>query len=491
MKFIGSIILAAAVNAQYPASLLGDVALTSVAGVEFDGDFGQQDLPVGTHIYGPFEAGFTATQDFILAKLGCATGKGYVEGGIDTYTAEQMVAQDCGVTLPRWENTTTEQNYVSLVGTCGGHTGDYHFHERLNCLYTQEGGHSTQVGNVLDGKALYGKWENTETKQLPQVDACNGHWGPTPDSNGEDVYHYHVTDRPPFTVGCFGPNPDNTPVSVLQCRALYSTCGDGETTLSTTFGDVKYDTWCPCYDATGSNVGTEPYAWENDSIIAAGPGGESVLQAPDSSTSINSKTGGMKKGMKKGMTDKKSGFRIEGEGEQNCPDALFMIQSAKRNNMCVDATNKRLGLKKCNDETAGQLFSMNQIGAMMHVAGHDGQCISSGSLTSGPCDAGISVSRTGAKFQFKLGARCMNAQPKRLNLVKCNKKMQTQAWYVVPTFKTTAPASTFRHSTAKTEGSAGFRVNQGKGKGKGKNKGSGFRLGGGKKGKKGDDELDE
>ena len=55
-------------------------------------------------------------------------------GGIDTYTAEQMVAHQCSVTLPRIEGDA----YISLIDECGGHTNEYHFHERLKCLYDPE-----------------------------------------------------------------------------------------------------------------------------------------------------------------------------------------------------------------------------------------------------------------------------------------------------------------------------------------------------------------
>jgi hypothetical protein len=78
----------------------------------------------------------------------------------------------------------------------------------------------------------------------------------TPDSNGASVYHYHVQDRPPFTIGCFGPAADGGLVSVAECRGLYpSDCGDGdEVQVTTHAGTVAYDPWCPCWDTSGSNV---------------------------------------------------------------------------------------------------------------------------------------------------------------------------------------------------------------------------------------------
>ena len=86
------------------ASLLGDVALTTVAGTGMDG----ATFAVGENIFGPFEAGFGAQQDFILKELGCTdanVASAYVEGGVDTSTAEQIVAKACGVTLPRTESS--------------------------------------------------------------------------------------------------------------------------------------------------------------------------------------------------------------------------------------------------------------------------------------------------------------------------------------------------------------------------------------------------
>ena len=73
-----------------------------------------------------------------------------------------------------------------------------------------------------------------------------------------DVYHYHVQDGPPFTIGCFGPNDDGSLVTVPQCREFYTGCGDGDAeTLKTTDGEIEYDYWCPCYDANGSNSGKD------------------------------------------------------------------------------------------------------------------------------------------------------------------------------------------------------------------------------------------
>lgn len=93
-------------------------------------------IKVGENIYGPFEAGFGVQQDRILMGLGCSTGSlGYIDGGIDTRIAEAMVAFQCGIKLPRLEKVNDRYTWISLLDTCGGHTKEYHFHEKLSCLY--------------------------------------------------------------------------------------------------------------------------------------------------------------------------------------------------------------------------------------------------------------------------------------------------------------------------------------------------------------------
>lgn len=241
---------APASGSSHAAPMLGDIARTTASGS--DARTGKL-FSAGENIYGPFEAGFSSAQDAILERLGCAQGSlGHVDGGIDTYTAEQMIASQCSIALPRIEGSM----YISLLDECGGHTNQYHFHERLSCLYDgTSGGHSPKVGQVLDGKGLYGKWEHTSSAQLPLLDACGGHYGLTPESPSQAVYHYHVQDKAPFTVGCYGPNDDGSLVTVQQCRDFYSGCDGDLATITTPAGTRSYDKWCPCYDASGSNTG--------------------------------------------------------------------------------------------------------------------------------------------------------------------------------------------------------------------------------------------
>ena len=53
---------------------------------------------------------------------------------------------------------------------------------------------------------VYGKFENvlangTQVSAKPLLDACGGHFGVTPDSGGASVYHYHIQEYAPFSIG--------------------------------------------------------------------------------------------------------------------------------------------------------------------------------------------------------------------------------------------------------------------------------------------------
>lgn len=226
-------------------SLLGTAGLTTVTIEEgSDVTFGT-GTQIGEDINGPFEAGFGSTQDFVLEAMGCdPPSLGYLDGGLDTELANDIVNNACGLTLSHLD-----------LDDCGGHTSEYHLHELLTCLYDEDAeGHSTQVGQGLDGQYLYGKWESTNEE--PKLDACGGHYGEVPDQEGV-VYHYHVQDAPPFTFGCYGPNADGSLVTVEQCRALYDSCDGALETYEVAGGSVDYNLYCSCYDANGSNTGIE------------------------------------------------------------------------------------------------------------------------------------------------------------------------------------------------------------------------------------------
>lgn len=98
-----------------------------------------------------------------------------------------------------------------IQDTCGGHPerqGQYHYHGPSDCL--DEGaktgdGHAGLIGYALDGFGIFGM-EGAGGKHLSNadLDACHGHsetvvW----DSKEVDIYHYHLTDEYPYTLGCF------------------------------------------------------------------------------------------------------------------------------------------------------------------------------------------------------------------------------------------------------------------------------------------------
>jgi len=240
------------------AKLLGDIGCTTLSGKEtYSHEMLKQgdEIATNAHIFGPFEAGFSEKQKSIIEGWGCTDASLAYDsaGGTDVGIAEKRVAHLCAITLPRVAGTA----YFGIIGPCGGHTRDYHFHRSFGCLYKQSGVHSTAVGNIAQWK-LYGKWEDFANAKLPLLDACGGHFGPTPDSNGAKVYHYHVQEKAPFSAGCHGPTADGKLVSVAACRALYPKCSGSAEQMETGPGTkTAYRRFCPCFDADGSNVGTK------------------------------------------------------------------------------------------------------------------------------------------------------------------------------------------------------------------------------------------
>ena len=216
-----------------------------------------------SHIYNSFEAGFSSSQDNVISGWGCSTPSDLYDtaGGLDIGIAESKVRKLCYASgRYSFPNINATNEFVGILGPCGGHT-DYHFHGRYHCLYSQSGAHSTSVGDVGPYK-MYGKWEDYTNAKLPLLDACGAHFGTNPDSPSTAVYHYHAQDRGPYGVGCYGPNLDQSLVTVAQCRALYSECGDGSETFTDypqpdgTKKTFAYDRDCPCFDANGLNTGT-------------------------------------------------------------------------------------------------------------------------------------------------------------------------------------------------------------------------------------------
>ena len=98
---------------------------------------------------------------------------------------------------------------VEMFDQCGGHPdprGVYHYHRMPDCLVTEQlGKHSAVIGVAFDGFLIYGKLGSNGKAPL-DLDACNGHAGPTPEFPS-GVYHYHATSKFPYLLGCYSGTP--------------------------------------------------------------------------------------------------------------------------------------------------------------------------------------------------------------------------------------------------------------------------------------------
>lgn len=241
--------------------------------------------------YGPFEAGLGED----------------VDAGLDVRTAAYLEGNSSG----------------TIMDAGGGHTPEYHFHERLSSLYDAEnsaaevanyGGHSRRVAEELrqsdcstndcsdkTNVFVYGKWEAQENGMniLPQLDACGGHFGVTPDSNCQTVYHYHVQEREPFFIGCYGPDMSSGEeklVTIDKCRALYpeaTTAGRNQQQQNVGMDEreymvngktIAYKYWMPCFDGAGVNMEVNTGDPERTCTVSGGGRNLSISCAADSSS---------------------------------------------------------------------------------------------------------------------------------------------------------------------------------------------------------------
>lgn len=155
---------------------------------------------------------------------------------------------------------------------------------------------------------------------------------------------------------------------------------------------------------------------------------------------------------KKKMAPSMTGFRVAGEDTEECPVEMFQIVSGLFGKMCIDGTNKRLGLKPCESEpSAHQLFSVHRTNGQFLLK-NKGQCVSGSSLTKGPCETNmVGLSRSGAFHMIKMsGEKCFNARNKNsVNMVKCANKNKKQHFRFVPVFDAMDSAS---------DSMSGFRI---------------------------------
>lgn len=183
-------------------------------------------------------------------------GQGYETGilfsgvSIDPYTAEMFIGSD-GQMNPQW-NITTLTSTENLGLDCNNAhvqpTGKYHYHGTPSA-YLQDlevdGQGMQKIGYAADGFPIYYKYGYDESGELishssgyqlkegkrpgdgitapdgsyngryfndyqyvegiSELDACNGKWGKTPESDNE--YYYVVTDNFPSVPLCFSGTP--------------------------------------------------------------------------------------------------------------------------------------------------------------------------------------------------------------------------------------------------------------------------------------------
>ncbi len=82
--------------------------------------------------------------------------------------------------------------------------GVYHYHHASPCFPQGEANeHSPLAGYALDGFGIYGlRGEGGKALSNADLDECHGHMGPVPGGTAP-VYHYHLTEAFPYTLGCF------------------------------------------------------------------------------------------------------------------------------------------------------------------------------------------------------------------------------------------------------------------------------------------------
>eukprot|EP00238_Polyblepharides_amylifera_P009832 CAMPEP_0196580674 /NCGR_PEP_ID=MMETSP1081-20130531/29978_1 /TAXON_ID=36882 /ORGANISM="Pyramimonas amylifera, Strain CCMP720" /LENGTH=428 /DNA_ID=CAMNT_0041900615 /DNA_START=106 /DNA_END=1392 /DNA_ORIENTATION=+ len=213
-------------------------------------------LKSGINIYSAYEAGFGIGN----APFPCGMQQQGSLGGTYGECLGGLSVEQCDAHLAA---TCAEGDVLTslFLDNCGGHANPYHYHADMVCDYDLTTGvHSAATGLGLDGVVIYGKYE-TGTSAPLDLDPCNGHLGPVPESTeysitASTVYHYHMTTSFPHTLGCFGPVADEA-----ACKALYpQQCGDGVTALVVKENEVNvtydFDLYCPCASPVLSNSST-------------------------------------------------------------------------------------------------------------------------------------------------------------------------------------------------------------------------------------------
>ena len=142
------------------------------------------------------------------------------------------------------------KNDPKLIGeldACGGHSGrgdDYHYHAGPICfLASLDDKIGGTIGYALDGYKVL-EFHDAGGKTPTDLDACNGH-----DHDGLG-YHYHLTEKAPYVIGCFHGNVDNAfqpqtlhlrpPGGPIKAKiTALSTGSDGWTSVDFTYNNAQ------------------------------------------------------------------------------------------------------------------------------------------------------------------------------------------------------------------------------------------------------------
>ena len=104
-----------------------------------------------------------------------------------------------------WYNPTS----LLPIDQCWGHpyAQQYHLHGYSWKCFPNQGteGHSPLFGYALDGFGIYGpRGDDGKMVTNAQLDECHGHSHPVLwDGTVQDIYHYHLNNEYPYSIGCF------------------------------------------------------------------------------------------------------------------------------------------------------------------------------------------------------------------------------------------------------------------------------------------------
>lgn len=132
---------------------------------------------------------FTVDAAPCLASSSTATGLGTI--GLCTSGAPIYNEQE-------GNNFAIDATLATTMDCGGGHAGPtgYHYHlEARNTDYGLSHDDTQLVGIMKDGFLIYGRKDYPSGDYPTDLDESGGHYGPTPHSNGESVYHYHIINQ--------------------------------------------------------------------------------------------------------------------------------------------------------------------------------------------------------------------------------------------------------------------------------------------------------